>query len=179
MTVLARQDRPPEPGPRQEILRLRANQMATLWVLSSNLEGLWTHWDAARNCSKPCTRGVDERGNAIKCPACEDMLPRRWKGYLYCRDHDRKKQCFVELTPASATSLYAQVGEDIDLRGHKLKVQRGKGDKARLLLTALGQFDLGPVAPPAESVIQTLLALWKLGKPEVERPNDVDESPNF
>lgn len=179
--VVARQDLPPTPGPKDEILRLRADEQVVLHTFSDKLEGLWTHWDAARKRSLRCTKLKDEEGNVIEgCSACDLMLPRRWKGYLYSFDTRTKKRVFFEMQPGSATSMHMQIGSWVGWRGIVFLAKRQKGDKARIICTVQRKIDPMPAdAPQHRSVIPTLFALWGIAQPEIEMPTIVDENPQY
>lgn len=158
MQPLNRQNRPPDPGPEMLILRLRAGQRIVATILSKALWGVWTHWAGKR--SEPCF------GDKADCPGHKRGLPLRWKGYLHVFDHTKKKEGFLELTPVSAESLLDQVGNDSPLRGERIQVIRGGGDKARLTVELLAAIKEGVVLPPEKDPEKTLRALWGIERPQ-------------
>jgi hypothetical protein len=152
------QSTPPPHGPERFIRRLAAGQRLYVTVLSRSLWGVWTHWFGAK--SGPCYR--DKKS----CDGCKRGFPARWKGFLCCLNLENKHVEFCELTPLAAENLLAQVPKGQSLRGLRLTLERGKGDKARLkcIITgvALNQCDL----PKEETPEKTLVALW--GTPEID-----------
>jgi hypothetical protein len=148
-----RQDTPPRSGPELPVVRLKASGSTMVVILSASLWGIWTHWNGSK--TEPCYREKKQ------CPACKKGLPKRWKGYLHCWDYAKKREIFLELTPTSADQLLSQCGKDVPLRGNRMNVNRGAGDKARLRLTVL------TAVPPAELPAGrdpevTLQKLWGL-----------------
>jgi hypothetical protein len=151
---LYRMDQPPRPGPELWIRRLRAGQSMTATILAASLYGLIVHWAGSK--SAPCYK--DKK----KCDGCKRQLPQRWKGYLHAFDHDKREQCFVEVTPLTAESLASQVGTRGGYRGVRVRFERLNGDKARMRVTLLGTTDLGIEMPKERDPYETLAKLWGL-----------------
>jgi hypothetical protein len=151
---LSRDERPPKPGPRIEIVRLKANQSTDLVVYSEKVHGFWIHWCGER--SGPC---YDPRS---ECRSCCDGLPRRWKGYLYCWSTAQSDNVFFELTPLAVKSIYDVVGQGCILRGYRMNIQRGNGNKAWMKVTLKSRFQdvSDKVLPDDISPEKTLLQLW-------------------
>jgi len=171
MGDLARQDAPPPPGPKSEIVRIKAGQRWMLTILSANLEGFWCHWQGTneKGFSLPCTMPRE------KCRGCRNMLPRRWKGYIFCYAHHMKKAHFVEVTPGAAEDLVVQLGKG-DWRGFRVEIMRGAGDKARLTVDMRAAPTPEAVAnlPKALSVEPVLTELWRLGEEKNSRGKNVE-----
>lgn len=146
--------RPPAPGPRYPITRVTVGDSARMFtILAETLFGLWTHWTGRT--SMPClNHGMD-------CSGCRSAQPKRWKGYLHSFDHEKKDECFLELTPAACQELIQQAGREKDLRGLRLHLRRTKGGKhGRLNVQVLPAIGDNSRLPPARSPILTLSSLW-------------------
>lgn len=152
MPPLNRQDRPPRGGPEMLVLRLKAGVTKLFAILSPSLWGVWTHWAGSK--SEPCFQ--DKKS----CSGCKRGLPKRWKGYLHCWDYHDKREVFFELTPLAADAILEQCGEDAPLRGNRIQVVRGAGDKARLKVTVLSAVPRDQVLPEAKDPAKTLSKLW-------------------
>jgi hypothetical protein len=151
---LAVERTPPASGPEIYIYRLAAQETLTFHVFSRELFGIWVHWDRYNKRSTP---HYSDTGN---CDGCQRELPKRWKGFLHTWCVEKKQQLFLELTPASANALKAQLATGETLRGKGIFVQRTKGKNGRLLVRVLpGQID--PQAMPEElDPLRSLMAIW-------------------
>jgi len=151
---LCTQGVPPKPGPRIEIVRLKANQTAELTIYSPAVHGIWTHWIGS--VSAPCWEP------RAKCEHCKNNAPRRWKGYLFCWHQGLSDNIFIELTPASTKSIMDVVGPVASLRGYRMFLQRGNGDKAWLKVVLRSRFQdvSDSVMPDDVSPEKTLRQLW-------------------
>lgn len=156
MAEIFEDDCPPKPGPRIEICRLRANQAVELIVYSEKIHGFWTHW--LGSCSGPCYK------DRKHCPHCKNGMPRRWKGYLFCWHGGMSDSAFVELTPTAAKSIRDITGPVASLRGYRMLVQRGNGNKAWLKVTLRSKHQdvSDSVMPDPVSPKKTLMQLWGL-----------------
>lgn len=154
---LNRQDRPPRVGPELWIRRLKASETLQCTIISASLWGCMTHWNGRS--TEPCYESKKE------CPGHKRGLPTRWKGYLHVWDEGKAEECFLELTPVAADNLLAQVMQGEPLRGQRLKVERLKGNKARLRVTLLAHYTalrVGRDLPPPKDPHNTLCKLWGL-----------------
>jgi hypothetical protein len=149
---LNRQDRPPKSGPDLWIRRLKKKQWVIVTILCDSIWGVYVHWNGSK--TEPCFE--DKK----KCPGHARQLPLRWKGYLHVWDHERKEECFLELTPLSAEQLLEQLGQLCGMRGSRCRVERMDGDKARLRVTLLGAGDHHGELPAEKSPLPTLSKLW-------------------
>lgn len=156
MAEIFEDDVPPKPGPRIEIVRIKANQACELTVYSIKIHGYWTHW--LGSCSGPCFK------DRSKCPHCKNGMPRRWKGYLYCWLNMVSDSVFIELTPTAAKSIRDRVGPVQSLRGYRMTVTRGNGNKAWLKvdLKSRHQDVSDSILPDPISPTKTLMQLWGL-----------------
>jgi len=145
---------PPTPGPELFILRMKANTMHTFTIFSEHLWGINVHFVGNR--SQPHFR------NAEKCPGCKARNAKRWKGFVHCFDHDLAQEVFLELTPKSASSLLAQFGAKVPLRGNRIQVKRTNKDNGRLIISALTAMQAIDKLPPARDPLPSLLKLWGL-----------------
>jgi hypothetical protein len=119
------------------------------------LWGVYTHW--AGNHSEPCY------DNKKQCPGHKRGLPLRWKGYVHVFNQVTRNEEFLEFTPTSAKQLLDQFGESNPLRGNRVQMVRGRGDKARLTLTALTAATVtnpGIILPEPKDPYETLCKLW-------------------
>lgn len=80
---------------------------------------------------------------------------------------DNRKQVFLELTPTAARCILDSLSDEKSLRGVRIKVVRGKGDKARLQVTVLGRMSDESKLPEGKDPYQTLSALWGLNPAEL------------
>lgn len=158
MADLSRQDFPPKAGPKWWIERVKTGQEQLFTVFSSTIFGVWTHWGLYG--SSPCMSTPDQ------CAGCKAKLPRRWKGYLHTYDWHNKRQCFLEITPLVAEQIVEQLGENVPFRGYRLKLKRGKGDKARIKVEVLAPLPSGPSLVDEKSPQKTLEKLWSLNGPD-------------
>ncbi len=117
MTGLNRQDRPPPPGPRVKIIRVKSIESHMFAILSKQIWGVWTHWNG--RASEPCTGD-----SKTTCEGHKREFPLRWKGYLCCLGPNNSEQCFLELTPQAATDLLAQLPTGVVLRAYRLDMRR-------------------------------------------------------
>jgi len=154
MADFFRDDRIPKAGPKWWIERVKADTEALFTVFSRSVFGVWTHWGLYG--SSPC---LAERS---KCAGCANKLPRRWKGYVHAYDHHNKRQCFLELTPIVAESVQKQLGDGQVWRGFRLRLKRGKGEKARVKVEVLGILSTGPELVDEKCPGETLEKLWSL-----------------
>jgi len=147
----------PSSGPELFILRLKGNERFSFTSLATSIFGIWVHWSGNR--SSP------HYINAKKCPGCMEEQPKRWKGFLHAFCYEKKQEVFLELTPASASSLNRQVNAGRSTRGLRFTVLRTKGDNGRLVV------QVEPYAPIAgeetlpleKSPLGSLIKLWGLG----------------
>lgn len=156
MSNYHRENVPPPSGPELVVRRLKAAEKLTLTVLSSFLNGFWVHWDNEKNHSLPCLKPKDE------CEGCDLELPRRWKGFVHCFNHNNRKQEFLELTPAPAKQLLDELPAGESIRGLRICCERGAGQKARVRVTVLSQLATAQELPQEIDPIPTLEKLWKL-----------------
>ena len=143
---------PPKPGPELFFLRLKGNEMHTFTIYSKALFGLNVHFVGKR--SAPHYR------NPAKCPGCRAKNGKRWKGFLHCFDHNLGQEVFLELTPASATSLLGQLPGRGNLRGNRIQVKRSPGDNGRLFISILTACTSIDKLPEAKDPLESLLKLW-------------------
>lgn len=148
-----RDPNPPPPNPHLHVTRLRAGQTFQGWILSQEIEGVWTHWDGRR--SLPCEQ------NGAPCPADRHRLPQRWKGYLHCLPLDGEVTTVVELTAEAARQIKSQSSNLSRLRGNLLELQRGKkSNNSRLTARLLVHHHNPSELPGAKDPIPSLEHLW-------------------
>lgn len=75
---------------------------------------------------------------------------------------ENRKQVFLELTPTAARCILDSLSDEKSLRGTRVKVTRGKGDKARLQVQVVGRLSDDAKLPEGKDPYQTLSALWGL-----------------
>lgn len=156
MGNLLRCDTPPPPGPRHIIRRIRANEKKQ-FVLLSKLHGCWTHYNGRT--TQPCFDGKKQ------CEGCQRAFPKRWKGYIHCLNQTDATEEFLEVTPLFAKQLESCVGTiGPKMRGNRILVERGRGDKSRLRLELQSHCDVlpsCPALPDPKEPWETLERLWE------------------
>ena len=145
---------PPNPGPRDHVLRVRAGEEHCFISCSPALWGVWTHWIAER--TEPCIVPKAE------CRGCQKQAPLRWKGYLHVYDTGTKLPCFLELTPVVAKDLLTLASPNADLRGLSFRISRGRGGKAHLRVAWAGGRYNGTDLPEARDPKDVLTVLWQM-----------------
>lgn len=159
---------PPRPGPRDEVRRLDAGENFLGVICSKDWWGVWTHWNGDR--SQPC---LQEKG---KCGGCALGFPARWKGYLHVLVGRGPEDCFLELTPCAADAVNSALPAGTDLRGYVLRVERGKGRKARLKVSINpGRVDSKDL-PPAKDPEPVLRTLWNMPNRRSYAANALDKT---
>lgn len=163
MAAPRRDDQPPRVGPTMLIFRLKKREGGTFAVFGSKVHGFWTHW--AGMASEPCTEPLSE------CIGHQREWPLRWKGYLHVHFQERGEEGFLELTPAATNEICLLLGGTDELRGSRLRIQRGEGDKARLKVSILARWKavVGTEIPPEKDPEATLQKLWEFGN-KARRP---------
>lgn len=145
---------PPRPGPKLPIVRVETTENQLFLCFSEEMFGVWTHWRNGR--SEACHANVEE------CNGCQEGFPKRWKGYLHVHDFQHERHCFLELTPAGAQLLLAQVPSGKSLRGFRLQLRRTKGGKqGRLKVVLLEPIQSSVELPMALTPLEVLDFLWK------------------
>lgn len=160
-------NQPPAPGPREPIIRVRANQARDVVVLSEAWWAIVVHWEPTEKRSFPCYVPQCE------CERCARELPKRWRAYLHVlvRQGGKYEEGFLELTPGMADYLNIELGEGVDLRGQRWRLERGNGEKARVRIAVQphhSAISKDPL-PPARSPEMDLMRLWGFLK---RRPGD-------
>jgi hypothetical protein len=166
---LRRQELPPDTGPEINVVRLKANESINVLILSPKIWGFMCHWNGAF--TEPCHDGGG-------CNGCSKGYPIKWKGFLYCIDEAHRVNVFLELTPKGRDSIVKAFRPGEEMRGARMIVQRGRGDKARLII----QFQ--PCLPNSENLPRdldpapTLEKLWGIvpGKLRVYRNPNLDKT---
>lgn len=147
-----RQDTPPPPGPSLPIVRIKAGEIRPFLILSSFIQGFFTHWNG--RVSVPCMDPKD------LCHGCRTNQPTRWKGYLHTLDMTSSRECFVELTPASAEMISLQHDSRESLRGFRLELKRTTAANGRLRLQILPKIDRLTDLPAGKDPLISLQQLW-------------------
>lgn len=163
MNKLSRPIRRPASGPQMWILRLKAKEEVQVCILSKAIWQCMVHW--AGDHSEPCFE--DHK----TCHGHKRGWPLRWKGYLHVYDLRQRKECFLEITPGLADQLESAIGTGEVYRGQRVKLVRGRGDKARYSLEIMlpheqvSRVDL----PPEKDPYETLCKLWGIDPGTLER----------
>jgi len=163
MADFNRQDEIPKSGPKWWIQRLRAGEEGLYTIFSRSVWGVWTHYGLYG--SIPCL------GDKHACYGCQNRMPKRWKGYYHAYDHHHKRQCFVEVTPRIAEAVVDQLGLGQPIRGYRLKMKRGRGDKSRVKVEVLAPLAGGPELVDEKNPEETLRKLWDLNRPDEDGDN--------
>lgn len=151
---------PPESGPRLKLIRVKARESFNVAIVGTLFHPFWTHWSGRR--TEPCTEPKEE------CAGCIGQWPQRWKCYLHCIREDSLTEGFLECTALNRDRVRELVGGDKMLRGSRLKVLRGNGDKTELRLMLLrpwiAEHD-GEILPDEQDPEETLRALFSFRRP--------------
>lgn len=152
---------PPRPGPELRLVRLREKERGTFVVLGP-LWGCYTHWNGQR--SEPCF------GDSKSCPGHRRGLPVRWKGYLHVIWTEKREECFLEVTPLAAGDLLNVIGgKDAPMRGVRVQIERGAGNKARLRVTLLPAMPKTDHLPQSKDPEEILKDLWNRNDDQKKR----------
>lgn len=144
---------PPPAALSLHLYRLRKGAVFSVVCLSERIYGIVTHWTGTR--TEPCIDPPDE------CPGCKARKPRRWKGYIHCRNAKDGAEGLIELTAGAARQLQAQRPNTPTLRGTMLRIERSKkASNGRLDVQVLGTYHPIEDLPPAQSPIHTLELLF-------------------
>lgn len=158
MSPIVNGEPPPKSGPELEIVQLKAGQAVEGVILSQMVWGVVTHWNdgaGKRGRSERCTRQLGA------CAGCEHQRPTRWKGYLHYYDFEKKKEKFIELTPAAFEMIDTQCPREQKLRGLRIRVRRSEGGSTGRLRVELTLYagDLEKL-PPSRDPEPFLETLW-------------------
>lgn len=151
MATLSRQNEVPASGPKIMVRRLKAGQRGNWVLLCRKIWGCYVHW--AGNHSIPCYEPHSS------CPGHQQGLPRKWKGYLCAGNQENRRVEFLEFTPTMAEKLLDQIGPGQPLRGMRVRLERGRGDNARVAVEVFPRsegLDLSEEVDPEP----TLRKLW-------------------
>ena len=155
-----RDDTPPPAGPSMRIIRFKANESCNVALIGSKVRGFWTHWSDR---TEPCTEPKEE------CVGCLRKWPQRWKGYIHALREDRMEEGFLEVTRLTKETILEQVGGEKFLRGARIKVLRGKGDRTTLRVLLLrgwaAEHQDSPL-PNEKDPEETLRALFDFRRPK-------------
>lgn len=144
----------PPAGPRMKLVRLKAKEVFNVGVVGTVFHGFWTHWGSR---TEPCTEPKAD------CQGCQRQWPTRWKCYLHVIREDTGEEGFLECTALVRDKVLSHVGNVSYLRGSRLKLQRGNGDKTSLhvmLLRPWLQEHPGAELPAEKDPEETLHALF-------------------
>jgi len=155
MSKLCVSGAPPPPSPEFWVKRLAANESWFAVVLSDGIFGVTTHW--AGSYSIPCVEPVE------RCRGHIRGYPTRWRGYIHCWSlHDQRHE-ILEITPATANCLLAQVGASQSLRGNRIVFKRvgGKTSKVQVQFELPWERYSQQPLPAARDVQASLWNVWK------------------
>lgn len=152
----------PPKGPELWIHRLKANEKIELTIFSKTWWGCKIHMTKNSNRSSPHTEPEEE------CDGCIKGISLRWKFYLHCFDHKKRKQIFMEFTQNAAEQLEESLGLGANFRGVLMTLERGKTDNSRLKVTVQNSRVEESLMPTEKDPKPSLLNMWKF--PEQEGP---------
>lgn len=161
MQRLRRQDTPPEGGPRNFVRRLKGRERSMFTILSPHFHGCFVHWTGSRTI--PCEADDDS------CHGHRHKMPCKWKGYLWCINHNARQQEFLEFTRVGALDLLRLYDKGMSLRGQRIQVARGNGDKTGVKIEPCTPFAAVEQLPKDLEPYDTLEQLWEMaGRPRVQ-----------
>jgi len=163
-------DEPQQTGPGIWVRRLKAAEMVHVTVFSAAMQGVWIHWNG--NSSEPCHSPIKE------CPGHKRGLPSKQRFYIHCFNHAKRREEFIELPAGCAADVREYYPKGSNMRGVRLQLKRGNGQKAHLtveILPPISETVSGPL-PQAKDVHETLCQLWHLD-PKVHQWNKETELP--
>jgi hypothetical protein len=157
-----RDDTPPPSGPKLKVIRIKANEGCNVALFGTVVHGFWTHYGGR---TEPCTEPREH------CEGCQKQWPSRWKGYVHCLREDTLQEGFLELTKLNRDTILSHTGSEKLMRGSRLKLQRGKGDKTALrmlLLRGWGAEHPGEEMPEEHDPEDTLRSLFEWRRPKAD-----------
>jgi hypothetical protein len=136
-----------------EVIRVTTSERQTFTVYSSSFFGQNVHFFGNR--SFECTK------DKSACNGCERGWPVKWKGYLHCFDHMKRREVFVELTSAASEMMEALVDPDKPLRGVVVNISKTKGGRyGRYVVSLLSRDIDADKLPEEKDPYPVLKFLW-------------------
>lgn len=109
--------RPPPAQPTGiEVLWPRPKQQLCGWIITSHMEGVYTHYHFGR--SLPCI------GRDNGCEYCGPRSSRRWQGYIGIYDRRQSRVCIAQITKEAARNCPSLSEPTESLRGKYLVLER-------------------------------------------------------
>jgi len=167
--ALRRQANPPEGGPEVHVRRLKKGEAVSVTIYSHAVWGFLCHWNG--RFTEECNE------NPRECRGCQKGYPQKWKGYLFVMNEANRQPEFLELTPTSRDFIVNSFKPGEEMRGCRMTVTRGKGDKARLQIMFMPCLQTPQSCPKDLDPAPTLERLWSMvpGRLRPYRPGELEE----
>lgn len=150
-----RQDNPPKGCHVTPIKKVGDKERFTVLVCSSEVFGIYTHWNEKR--TVPCG------GTRKLCKLCLKEVARRWAGFVHVCNPDGSGAALLEMTALAAERLLACAEEGLGIRGLIVHVYRERGTKKSPIAVArVGRAPAEQVIPRPIDPEPTLCKLWNL-----------------
>ena len=150
----------PPKGPELWVHRMEKEERLQVSVFSK------TWWGCLIHIGPPLKKSIPHTEPSDECKGCQKKVSPRWKFYLHCFDHGRRRQIFLELTKNAAEQLEEAVGTGNNFRGLILTIVRGATKNSRLKLTVSESRVPDDQMPPEKDPKPSLINMW--GFPEQE-----------
>jgi hypothetical protein len=136
-----------------KLFRVPAKGVYHFYILGTALHGVRTHFFHGRTFPHLTTN----------CPACEEGIESRWRGYLSCCNRNTKNRMLVELTAGPAGEIVDLVDKGEALRGRIICLSRPGGKANSRISIDIINCDCDPkVLPASFEVEKTLLKIWQI-----------------
>lgn len=137
-------------------------------ITCDDLIGTFTHYYHGR--TTPC--------EPPDCPACKDLSPARWHGYVSCLDHATREHFLFEFTSKAAEPLIEYRKAHGTLHGCFITASRPKRRRNARVEIACRPTDLTKITlPKPPDLIQAMSVIWQLPATALETPEGYHESP--
>jgi len=142
------------PAPHLRLIRTPHTNPLHLYPTSTTWIGVYTHWYLGK--THPCLL-------PDPCPACEENVPTRWKGYLAAIISQTQEHILWEFPESLIPTLRPYLDEHRTLRHSLIIARRIKPyPTARIIATIRPAPPDIPSLPPEPDILRTLHTIWNL-----------------
>jgi len=151
--------KPPRPGPRTAIVRVKGTELQTFTFLSASVFGCEIHWFGGR--SHECMK------LQRTCKGCASSWPVKWKGYVHALSWaDRSSPVFLELTYNAVERIRMALPNGESLRGVSVQIAKSRGGaKGRYVIAVLERRMPESELQAEEEPLPMLQFLWNCKNP--------------